>query len=126
MIKEFREYNDSLLELAQITSKTDFFYQKYGKIVIKGGGDNNAGTKEHNPSHFHLEFNDGNEIRIIIPANIDDDLISLDDTLNGKIIKDLRKWFILPYKFADRYNNYEMLKIQWNTLNYGDDNVTKL
>ena len=124
MIKEFKEYN-SVLELAQITSKTDFFYQKYGKIMVKGGGSNSAGTKEHNPPHVHLEFNDVDEIRIVIPNTIDDELISLDIELNSKIKKDLKKWFNLTNSIDKSHNNYEMMKILWDFLNNGDDNVSK-
>lgn len=127
-INEFNysnQMNEPLLELAQMTKENDFFRQKYGKIFIKGGGDNNAGQKEHNPPHFHLEFNDGKDIRVIIPNNINDDIKSIDDTLNNKIKKDIKKWFLLPYKFTKLHNNYEMLKIEWNTLNYEDENISK-
>jgi hypothetical protein len=124
-IKRFNENMELILELAQMTSENDFFRQKYGKIYIKGGGDNNGGQKEHDPPHFHLEFNEGKEIRIIIPNFIFDELKSLDTELNSKIIKDIRKWFELKHKTAKLYNNYDMLKIQWNELNYGDENVSK-
>lgn len=128
MIKKFENFyyeDELLLELAQMTSDNDFFRQKYGKIIIKGGGDNESGQKEHNPPHFHLKFNNGNDIRVIIPNNIFEDLKSLDIDLNNKIIKDIRKWFELPHKTAKLYNNHDMLKIQWNELNYGDENVSK-
>lgn len=124
-IKRFKENIDMLLELAQITKDDDFFRQKYGKIIIKGGGDNDGGQKEHDPPHFHLKFNKGNDIRIIIPNYIFGELKSLDGNLNNKLIKDLRKWFEMPHKTAKLYNNYNMLKIQWNELNYGDENVSK-
>ena len=71
-IAEFNTFKHNLqLEFAQITDKNDFFYQNIGKIKVYGGGED-GNTSEHNPPHFHVELNDGKEVRIIIPYNIDD------------------------------------------------------
>ena len=128
-MKKLFEFNtfkhNVLLEFAQITDKNDFFYQNFGKVKVYGGGEDGK-TREHNPPHFHIEMNNSNDIRIIIPYNIEDDLKSLDDNLNSKLVKNLRKWFAEPYKFDKTHNNYEMIKILWNTLNDGDSNVDKI
>lgn len=126
LIKEFNTFKHTLiLEFAQITTKTDFFYQNYGKIKVYGGGED-GNTKEHNPPHFHIEMNIGYEMRVVIPKNINDELISLDREINNKVIKDLKKWFELPFKNDKNKNNLEALKEYWNTLNDDDENVDKI
>jgi len=42
------------------------------------------------------------------------------------MIKDLKKWFELPFKNDKNKNNLEALKEYWNTLNDGDENVDKI
>lgn len=125
-MKKIFEFNtfkhNSLLEFAQITDKNDFFYQNFGKIKVYGGGED-GNTREHKPPHFHVELNNGDEIRIIIPNNIEDELESLDVNLNIKLVKNLKKWFLIPFKMNKNKNNYQALKEYWNTLNDGDDNV---
>lgn len=124
-IFEFKEFKHNLLlEFAQITNKNDFFYQNYGKIKVYGGGED-GNTREHNPPHFHIEMNNI-EIQVIIPLNIEDELKTINGELNSKLIKDLRKWFKLPFKNDKNKNNYEALKEYWNTLNDGDENVDKI
>ena len=126
IIKEFVTFKHNLLlEFAQMTNKKDFFYQNYGKIKVYGGGED-GNTKEHNPPHFHIEMNNGSEIRIIIPKNINDKLISLDDEINSKLIKNLIKWFNEPFKTDNKKNNLEALQEYWNTLNDGDENIDKI
>lgn len=124
-IFEFKDFKHNLLlEFAQITNKNDFFYQNYGKIKVYGGGED-GNTREHNPPHFHIEMNNI-EIQVIIPLNIEDELKTINGQLNSKLIKDLRKWFKMPFKNDKNKNNYEALKEYWNTLNDGDENVDKL
>ena len=113
------------LEFAQITDRNDFFYQNVGKIKVYGGGED-GNLSEHNPPHFHVELNDDKEVRIIIPDNIDDVITSMDAELNSKFIDDLKKWFMLPFKMDKNKNNYQALKVFWNTLNDGDDKVDKI
>jgi len=127
IINEFNIFKHNLLlEFAQITNKNDFFYQNYGKIKVYGGGeDGNITPGEHNPPHFHIEMNNV-EIQVIIPSNIDDELKTINGELNSKLIKDLRKWFKMPFKTDRNKNNYEALKEYWNTLNDGDENVNKI
>lgn len=122
---EFKDFKHNLLlEFAQITNKSDFFYQNYGKIKIYGGGEDGS-IREHNPPHFHIEMNN-TEIQVIIPLKIDDELRTINGELNSKLIKDLRKWFKLPFKSDKNKNNYQALKEYWNTLNDGDENVDKI
>ena len=119
-INEFNSFKHNLLlEFAQITDKRDFFYQKWGKIKVYGGGEDGK-TREHNPPHFHLELNNDTEIQVIIPNNIDDELQTINGELNSKIIKELRKWFGMPFKTDKTKNNYEAVVEYWNTLNDGD------
>ena len=126
IINEFNIFKHNLLlEFAQITNKNDFFYQNYGKIKVYGGGED-GNTREHNPPHFHIEMNNNIEIQVIIPPNIDDELKTINGQLNNKIIKDLQKWFKMPFKTDRNKNNYEALKEYWNTLNDGDENVNKI
>jgi len=113
------------LEFAQITDKSDFFYQKYGKIKIYGGGEDGI-KKERNPPHFHLEMTNGEEIQVVIPINIDGELKTITGALNSEMIEDLRKWFVMPFKLDNTKNNYKALKVFWNTLNDGDDKVEKI
>lgn len=126
LINEFKIFkHDLLLEFAQITDKNDFFYQKHGKIKVYGGG-GEGNTREHNPPHFHLDLNNGSEIQVIIPNNINGELQTINGELNTKIIKELRKWFEMPFKTDNTKNNYDALREYWNTLNDGDDNVDQI
>ena len=128
-MKKLFEFNtfkhNLLLEFAQITDKNDFFYQNFGKVKVCGGGEDGK-TREHNPPHFHIEMNNSDDIRIVIPYNIEDDLKSLDINLNSKLIKNLKKWLSMPFKMDKNKNNYQALKEYWNTLNDGDDNVDQI
>jgi len=122
-IFEYKEFtHNMLLEFAQITNKDDLFYQKYGKVKVYGGGEDGK-QKEHNPPHFHIDFNNGESTRVKIPSGVEEDLISYDMILNNKIKKDLKKWFLQPFKMDKGKNNLEAIKEYWNTLNDGDTNV---
>ena len=126
IINEFKIFKHNLLlEFAQITNKSDFFYQNYGKIKVYGGGEDGS-TREHNPPHFHIEMGNNIEIQVVIPLNIEDELKTINGELNSKMIKDLKKWFNIPFKNDKNKNNYEALKEYWNTLNDGDENVDKV
>ena len=113
------------LEHVLITNKDDFFYQKYGKIKVYGGGEDGE-KRENNPPHFHLEITNNKEIQVVIPVNIDGELKTIKGELNNQIIEDLRKWFEIPFKMDNSKNNYQALKTFWNVLNDGDDNVEKI
>lgn len=126
VINEFKTFkHDLLLEFAQLTDKDDFFYQKHGKIKVYGGG-GEGNTREHNPPHFHLDLNNGSEIQVIIPNNINDELMTINGNLNSKMKKELIKWLLLPSKLDNTHNNFEMIRILWNALNNGDDNVDQI
>lgn len=113
------------LEFIQITDKSDFFYQKYGKIKVYGGGEDGI-KRENNPPHFHLEMTNDKEIQVVIPVNIDGELKTITGELFNQIIEDLRKWFEMPFKMDNTKNNYQALKEFWNILNDGDDNIEKI
>jgi len=113
------------LEFIQITDKSDFFYQKYGKIKVYGGGEDGK-KRESNPPHFHLELNSNEEIQVVIPSELDGELKTITGALNSQIIEDLRKWFEMPFKMDNTKNNYDAVKEYWNTLNDGDDNVDQI
>ena len=122
-IFEYKEFiHNMLLEFAQITNKDDFFYQKYGKVKVYGGGED-AKQKEHNPPHFHIDFNNEESTRVKIPNSIEEKLISYDMDLNKNIKKDLKIWFLQPFKMDRNKNNLKAIKEYWNTLNDGDPNV---
>ena len=113
------------LEFAQITNKDDFFYHKNGKIKVYGGGEDGI-KREHNPPHFHIEMKNDEEIQVSIPSKLDGELKTITGELNNEMIEDLRIWFKLPFKMDAGKNNYKALKLFWNTLNDGDDNVDQI
>ena len=116
---------NSELEFAQITDKSDFFYKKYGKIKIYGGGEDGK-KRESNPPHFHLEMKNDEGVQVVIPVTIDGELKTINGELNNEMIEDLRIWFEMPFKMDNTKNNYQALKVFWNILNNGDDNVEKI
>ena len=73
------------LEFIQITDKSDFIYQKYGKIKVYGGGEDGI-KRESNPPHFHIEMKNDEEIQVSIPSKLDGELKTITGELFNQII----------------------------------------
>ena len=133
-IFEFKEFiNNTLIEHAQITHKSDKFYQLTGKIIVNGGG-LNGNRREHGKPHFKLIKNDGEEIRITIPQKNEKDLTINDiDILDNmdisiKLKKNILDWLKdVSFKSKEVFNsntsNLKYAAFQWNELNEEDKNI---
>jgi len=133
-IFEFQEFiSATLIEHAQITHKTDKFYQTIGKINVNGGGFN-GNRREHGLPHFKLTKNDGEEMRIIIPQKNEKDLtindiIVLDNLdISTKLKNNILEWLKdINFKSKDVFNsntsNLKYAAFQWNELNEDDKNI---
>jgi hypothetical protein len=136
-IFEYKEFlKNGLLEHAQMTYKSELFVQKYGRVYVYGGG-LMGNTKEHNPPHFVVELNSGEEFRVKIPTINENDLtekeiVFLDEhPLSVKDIKSLVSWLKSLSKKAKIIDNVNISNLKyvaksWNFLNLEDNNVDKI
>ncbi len=135
-MKYIKKLDELILEMARINDVHEFQYD----VFVYGGDSYGSGRKEHGEPHFHFadKIKGGNwQFSILIPSveqwKQNKELYiyesSNDDyTWSGfkKEKKSLIEWLDNPYIDINTITNLEYIRLQWNTLNRDNKNVSQI
>jgi hypothetical protein len=128
--------HDPVLEMARINDPNEFPYD----VFVYGGDSYGSGRNEHGRPHFHFADNIKGgkwQFSILIPTvvewSINKQLYIYESSINQYDWKGFKKekesliqWLDKSNKFDIDKSNLEFIRLQWNTLNFDNKNVSQI
>ena len=128
--------HDPILEMARINDPNEFPYD----VFVYGGDSYGSGRNEHGKPHFHfadkikggewqfsilipnvVEWNQSKQLYIYESSNDDYNWVGL-----NKEKRLLIKWLDKSNIFDNDKSNIQFIRLQWNTLNFDNKNVSQI